>query len=128
MLICGANIRMITGPQVLHAWIPADAIDPELAAQRHSSTANSVTYLMEGHDLVQKYMVRSLSHNCGRALPCSRHALRMPGLRNMPAASSLPHGFSSQRIRLPVKQVLQSRTHTESRPHPDPSSDSQPRL
>jgi len=43
--------------QVLHAWIPADAIDPDLAAQRHSATANSVIYLMEGHDVVQKYMV-----------------------------------------------------------------------
>ncbi len=42
--------------QVLHAWIPADAIDPDLAAQRHSATANSVIYLMEGHDVVQKYM------------------------------------------------------------------------
>ena len=49
---------------MLHAWIPADAIDPDLAAQRHSATANSVIYLMEGHDLVQKYMVSNIRIFC----------------------------------------------------------------
>ena len=56
--------------QVLHAWIPADAIDPDLAAQRHSATANSVIYLMEGHDIVQKYMVSNAAdarcRRCGQ--------------------------------------------------------------
>ena len=57
--------------QVLHAWIPADAIDPDLAAQRHSATANSVIYLMEGHDVVQKYMVSNGC--CSVSVHCPEH-------------------------------------------------------
>ncbi len=95
---------------MLHAWIPADAIDPELAAQRHSATANSVTYLMEGHDLVQKYMVRPLTSSpragsvfharllsaCLACRVCQQH----------PPLCSL-YSLKVRQLRLPVNQRLQ---------------------